>query len=67
MNAYEQGEGEGNMPPHRGFGHLTLTVTDHLGENGVESSGIVESPFGLHLHAADPDGTAIELFVAAQG
>src|SRR5688500_5153810 len=38
----------------------------HLDENGVESSGIVESPFGLHLHAKDPDGIAIEFFVAAQ-
>ncbi len=39
----------------------------HLGENGVATSGIVESPFGLHLHANDPDGIAIEFFVAAQG
>ena len=39
----------------------------HLAENGVDSSGIVESPFGLHLHAKDPDGIAIEFFVAAQG
>ena len=39
----------------------------HLAENGVESSGIVESPFGLHLHANDPDGIAIEFFAAAQG
>lgn len=38
----------------------------HLGEHGVNSSGIVESPFGLHLHAKDPDGIAIEFFVAAQ-
>lgn len=38
----------------------------HLDENGVESSGIIESPFGLHLHAKDPDGIAIEFFVAAQ-
>ena len=39
----------------------------HLAENGVETSGIVESPFGLHLHAKDPDGIAIEIFMAAQG
>ena len=38
----------------------------HLDENGVESSGIVESPFGLHLHVKDPDQIAIEFFVAAQ-
>ena len=61
------------MPQHQGFGHLTLPVTDlekwvaHLDENAVDSSGIVESPFGLHLHAKDPDGIAIEFFVAAQG
>jgi glyoxylase I family protein len=64
------------MPQHQGFGHLTLTVTDlersekwvaHLGEIGVESSAIVESPFGLHLHVKDPDGIAIEFFAAAQG
>ena len=38
----------------------------HLGENGVEGSTIVESPHGLHLHAKDPDGIAIEFFAAAQ-
>ena len=60
------------MPQHQGSGHLTLTVTDmekwvaHLGENGVDTSGIVESPHGLHLHAKDPDGIAIELFVTGQ-
>jgi hypothetical protein len=60
------------MPQHQGFGHLTLTVTDlekwetHLEEIGVEGSGIVESPFGLHPHIKDPDGIAIEFFAAAQ-
>jgi catechol-2,3-dioxygenase len=38
----------------------------HLDETGYGSSGIVEGPFGLHLHAKDPDGIAIEFFVAAQ-
>jgi glyoxylase I family protein len=38
----------------------------HLDENDVESSGIVESPFGLHLHAKDPDGIAIEFFMVGQ-
>lgn len=32
-----------------------------------QGSGIVESPFGLHLHANDPDGIAIELVVATHG
>lgn len=60
------------MPQHRGFGHLTLTVTDlekwvaHPGGNGVDTSGIVESPRGLHLHAKDLDGIAIGFFVPAQ-
>ena len=38
----------------------------HLDENGVESSGIVESPFGLHLHVKDPDGIAVEFFAGAE-
>lgn len=50
------------MPQHQGFGRLTL-----IGEHGVESSGIGESPFGLHLQAKDPGGIAIDFFVAAQG
>ncbi len=39
---------------------------NHLDEKGVDSSGIVESPFGLHLHVKDPDGIALEFFVATQ-
>ena len=35
----------------------------HLDERGAENSGIVESPFGLHINVKDPDGIAIE-FVA---
>jgi glyoxylase I family protein len=38
----------------------------HLDEHGVENSGIVESPFGLHINAKDPDRIAIEFFVPAQ-
>jgi glyoxylase I family protein len=33
---------------------------------GVNHSGIVESPFGRHLNAKDPDEIAIEFFVPAQ-
>ena len=36
----------------------------HFDEHGVEHSGIVESPFGLHLNAKDPDRIALEFFVA---
>lgn len=39
----------------------------HFDENRVENSGIVESPYGLHLQVKDPDQIAIELFVPAQG
>ena len=35
----------------------------HFDENSVESSGIVESPFGLHLSAKDPDKIPLEFFV----
>jgi catechol-2,3-dioxygenase len=38
----------------------------HLDECGAEHSGIVESPFGHHLNAKDPDKIAIEFFVPAQ-
>ena len=37
-----------------------------LDEQKVENSGIVESPYGLHVNAKDPDGIAIEFFAAAQ-
>ncbi len=38
----------------------------HLDECSVKHSGIVESPFGHHLNAKDPDDIAIEFFVPAQ-
>jgi catechol-2,3-dioxygenase len=36
-----------------------------LDEEGIDHSGIVESPFGHHLNFKDPDGIALELFVPA--
>ena len=33
----------------------------------VVQSGIVESPFGLHLNFRDPDGIALEFFLPAAG
>jgi glyoxylase I family protein len=36
-----------------------------LEEAGIDHSGIVESPFGHHLNFKDPDGIALEFFVAA--
>lgn len=37
----------------------------HLDEQGVVNSGIVPSPYGLHLNAKDPDGIALEFFAPA--
>lgn len=38
----------------------------HLDECNVTHSGLVESPYGLHINAKDPDKIAIEFFVPAQ-
>jgi hypothetical protein len=38
-----------------------------LAELDATHSDIVESPFGLHLDAKDPDNIPIEFFVPAQG
>jgi catechol-2,3-dioxygenase len=35
-----------------------------LEEQGIESSGVVESSYGTHVNFKDPDGIALELFVA---
>jgi glyoxylase I family protein len=37
----------------------------HFEEQGIESSGPVASPYGLHLHIKDPDGIATEFFAPA--
>ena len=37
----------------------------HLGEQGIDCSGPVTSPYGLHLHIKDPDGIATEFFSPA--
>ena len=55
-----------------GLDHLGLHVGDRaeldawdakLTELGVESSGIVESPYGQHVNFKDPDGIALELYL----
>lgn len=60
-------------PMRLGLDHLGVHVESkaelekwhgHLDEHSVENSGIVESPFGLHLNAKDPDRIALEFFVA---
>ena len=57
-----------------GLDHAGLHVGDRaelekwdarLNELGVESSGIIESPFGLHLNFKDPDGIALEFYLPA--
>lgn len=37
----------------------------HFDENSVANSGIVESPFGHHLNAKDPDQIPLEFFAAS--
>ena len=34
---------------------------DHLTQEGIEHSGLVESNEGLSIHLTDPDGLAVEL------
>ena len=55
-----------------GLDHLGLHLTERselekwdakLNELGVETSGIVESPYGAHVNFKDPDGIALELYV----
>ena len=55
-----------------GLDHLGMHVEDRaelekwdarLNEAGVESSGIIESPFGFHLNFKDPDGIALEVYL----
>jgi catechol-2,3-dioxygenase len=57
-----------------GLDHFGMHVTDRddlekwrskLEERGIEHSGIIESPVGVHLNFKDPDGIALEVFVPA--
>lgn len=56
-----------------GLDHLGLHLNERaelesweakLNELGIENSGIVESGYGHHLNFKDPDGIALEFFVA---
>jgi glyoxylase I family protein len=58
-----------------GLDHFAFHVADRADlekwqakfeEKNIEHSGLVESPFGVHLNFKDPDGIALELFVPAQ-
>jgi glyoxylase I family protein len=68
--------GDGFAYDRVGLDHLGLHLNDRaelekwaskLDELGVESSGLVESAYGLHVSFKDPDGIALELFVAGGG
>jgi len=37
---------------------------DHLTDEGIEHSGLVDAPYGTALSFTDPDGTALEFFVS---
>ena len=49
-------ESEAELEKWRGF----------FDEQGIDNSGIVNSPYGLHLHMKDPDGIPFEFFVSGQ-
>ncbi|MGP5196544.1 VOC family protein [Arthrobacter rhombi] len=60
-------------PRAAGLDHLGFAVADrkglqawqdHLEAQGMAHSGIVEDDSGLALNVKDPDGTALEFFVA---
>ena len=57
-----------------GLDHVAFVCADRaeldgwlakLAEFGVANSGIVESPFGLHLNFRDPDGIPFEFYLPA--
>jgi catechol-2,3-dioxygenase len=55
-----------------GLDHVGLHISDRselekwdarFNELGIETSGIIESPYGQHINFKDPDGIALELYV----
>jgi catechol-2,3-dioxygenase len=58
-----------------GMDHMALHVAtraeveswaEKLEGLGVESSGVIDSPYGHHVNFKDPDGIALEVFAAQQ-
>jgi catechol 2,3-dioxygenase-like lactoylglutathione lyase family enzyme len=66
-------EGDSFSYDRCGLDHVGFHVADRaeverwhakLTELGIESSGIVESSYGVHVNFKDPDGIALEVFAA---
>lgn len=74
LTQHERGH-EGPFDPLRpGLDHLGLQVAsreelerwaEHLDALGIAHDGLVDADYGTALSLKDPDGTALELFVAA--
>jgi len=65
---------EGFTQARVGLDHVAFVCADRaeldgwlakLAEFGVENSGVVSSPFGLHLNFRDPDGIPFEFYLPA--
>ena len=63
--------GSGFAPQNLGLDHVGFTVSSgeemeawaaSFEERGVDSSGVIATPFGAMLHFKDPDGIALALF-----
>lgn len=59
-----------------GLDHLAFVCLDRaefddwlarLAGLGIDSSGVQESPFGLHINFRDPDGIPLEFYLPASG
>lgn len=74
LTQHDHGSGRSFDPTTPGLDHLGLAVHDrteleawrrHLDDLGLTHGGIVSADYGLVLSFADPDGIALEFFVAA--
>lgn len=74
LTRHDTGSGQPFDPTTPGLDHLALACAtreellawvQHLDERGVEHSGVQDAAYGNALSFRDPDGIALELFVAA--
>ena len=74
LTQHERGSGQPFDPTTPGLDHLGMAVADrgeleawqhHLSDLDIKHGGIVSADYGLVLSFTDPDGIALELFVAA--